>query len=102
MPRRGPRWMRALQNGTSRKSFSSCMAEATGGRADGRVREGVGCDFSWQGLFVCGLVEFGAAAEVDRHGLSVCRPAQLVRAALFPDSSAGNVWPLAKRLWRGH
>jgi len=77
------------------------MAEATGGRADLRVREGVRCDFSWQRLLVGRLVELAAAANVDRHGLPVCRPAQLVRAALFPDASAGKVWSLAKLLCSG-
>src|SRR6266849_6644648 len=97
--------MRALQYGTSRKSLSSCMAHATGGRADPGVREGIRCDLSWQCLRVGGLVELAAAANVDRHGLPVCRPAQLVRAALFPDASAGKVWPLTEFLCgsvRGH
>src|SRR5438270_6879214 len=91
----------ALQNGTSGKSFVSGMAHATGGRADPGAREGIRCDLGWQCLRVGGLVELAAAANVDRHGLPVCRPAQLVRAALFPDASAGEVWPLTEFLCCG-
>src|SRR5437016_5851239 len=92
--------MRALQNGTSGKSFVSSMA-ATGERTNARLRENFCGDLSWQCLLVCGLIELAAAANVDRHGLPVCRPAQLVRAALFPDASAGEVRPLAELLRRG-
>src|SRR5205823_662008 len=92
--------MRALQNGTSGKSFVSSMA-ATGERTNARLRENFCCDLSWQRLLVGRLVELAAAANVDRHGLPVCRPAQLVRAALFPDASAGKVWPLTEFLCRG-
>src|SRR2546426_9789291 len=62
---------------------------------------GIRCGLRWQWLLVCGLIELAAAANVDRHGLPVCRPAQLVRAALFPDASAGEVRPLAEFLCRG-
>src|SRR5437667_1432738 len=92
--------MRALQNGTSGKSLSRCMAHATVGWADPGVRKGIRCDLGWQRLLVCGFVESAAAANVDRHGLPVCRTAQLVRAALFPDASAGKVWPLTEFLCR--
>src|SRR5438876_953204 len=91
----------ALQNGTIRKSLSSCMAEATRERADPGVRGGIRCDLNWECLLVGRLVELAAAANVDRHGLPVCRPAQLVRATLFSDASAGEVWPLAKLLCCG-
>src|SRR5437016_1574187 len=101
LPRRRPRLVGALQHGTSGKSFVSAMADATRERPDPRVRESIRGDLSWQRLLICGLVELAAAANVDRHGLPVCRPAQLVRAALFPDASAGKVWPLAKFLCRG-
>src|SRR6266567_4979122 len=96
--------MRALQNGTSGKSLVSSMA-ATGERTNARLRENFCCDLSWQRLLVCSLIELAAAANVDRHGLPVCRSAQLVRAALFPDASAGKVWPLTEFLCgsvRGH
>src|SRR6184192_445242 len=92
--------MRARQNGTSGKSFVSSMA-ATGERTNARLRENFCGDLSWQCLLVCGLIELAAAANVDRHGLPVCRPAQLVRAALFPDASAGEVWPLTEFLCCG-
>ena len=74
---------------------------ATGERTNARLRENFCCDLGWQRLLVCGLIELAAAANVDRHGLPVCRPAQLVRAALFPDASAGEVRPLAEFLCRG-
>ena len=90
--------MGALQHGTSGKSFVSAMADATRERPNPRVRESIRGDLSWQRLLICGLVELAAAANVDRHGLPVCRPAQLVRAALFPDASAGEVWPLTEFL----
>src|SRR2546427_6674341 len=90
--------MRALQNGTSGKSFDCHVARARRAQGDACVREGIRCDLSWQCLLVGGLVELAAAANVDRHGLPVCRPAQLVRAALFPDASAGKVWPLTEFL----
>ena len=77
------------------------MAHATGGRADSSVREDIRCNHSWQRLLLGRFVELAAAANVDRHGLSVCRSAQLVRVALFPDASAGKVWSLAKLLCRG-
>src|SRR3989475_13269624 len=93
--------MRALQNGTSGKSFDCHVARARRAQGDACVREGIRCDLSWQCLLVCGLIELAAAANVDRHGLPVCRPAQLVRVALFPDASAGKVWSLAKLLCRG-
>src|SRR5436853_5100311 len=93
--------MRALQYGTSGKSSVSGVAHATGARKNARVGEGIRCDHSWQRLLVCGLVELAAAANVDRHGLPVCRPTQLVRAALFPDASAGKVWPLTEFLCCG-
>src|SRR5438552_10174509 len=91
----------ALQNGTIRKSLSSCMAEATRERADPGVRGGIRCDLNWECLLVGRLVELAAAANVDRHGLPVCRPAQLVRATLFPDASAGEVRPLTEFLCCG-
>src|ERR1043166_5986745 len=91
----------ALQNGTSRKSFVSGMAHATSGQADPGVREGIRCDPGWQCLLVGHLVELAATTNVDRHGLPVCRPAQLVRAALFSDAFAGEVRALAKFLRRG-
>src|SRR5207237_10924918 len=91
----------ALQHGTSGKSFVSAMADATRERPDPRVRESIRGDLSWQRLLICGLVELAAAANVDRHGLPVCRPAQLVRATLFPDASAGEVRQLTEFLCCG-
>jgi len=93
--------MGALQHGTSGKSFVSAMADATRERPNPRVRESIRGDLSWQRLLICGLVELAAAANVDRHGLPVCRPAQLVRATLFPDASAGEVRPLTEFLCCG-
>ncbi len=91
----------ALQNGTSGKPFDYHVACARRAQLDACVRESIRCDLSWQRLLVCRLVELAAAANVDRHGLPVCRPAQLVRATLFPDASAGEVRPLTEFLCCG-
>src|SRR2546421_593019 len=77
------------------------MAEGKGGRADPPVRGGVRRDFFLACLLVGRPVGVGGAANVDRHGFPVCRSAQLVRAALFPDASAGKVWPLTEFLCCG-
>src|SRR5215813_739813 len=76
---------------------------AANGIAPGKTSVGASVrgDSSGECVLLSCIRELDSAAGLDPHRLSICRSAQLVRAALFLNAAAGEVWPVPQFLHRG-